>query len=98
MRIRKSCGVMKQPLLIDPVVNSASAAVKPKSAIRPCEGFEMTTLPVRLALALSIVTVLIATSASAQVSRDCLRHPNARYKTVESAEVKERLGRPREIL
>jgi hypothetical protein len=29
---------MKSPLLIDSVVNSASAAVKPKSAIRLCEG------------------------------------------------------------
>ena len=53
----------------------------------------MTTPPVRLASALSIVTVLIATSASAQVPHDCPRHPGAHYNTVESAEVKERLGR-----
>jgi hypothetical protein len=46
-----------------------------------------------LPAALPIVIVLIATSASAQVPHDCPRHPNARYKTVESAEVKERLGR-----
>ena len=53
----------------------------------------MTTPPVRLASALSIVTVLIATSASAQVPHDCPRHPGAHYNTVESAEVKERLGK-----
>jgi hypothetical protein len=82
---------MKPPLLIDPVVNSAFAAVKPKSAIRPCEGFGMTT--VRLALALPIVTLLIAASASAQVPHDCPRRPNAQYKIVESEDVKERLGR-----
>ena len=83
---------MKSPLLIDSVVNSASAAVKPKSAIRLCEGFVMTTPPERLALALSIVSVLITTFASAQVLHDCPRRANAHYKTVESAEVKSCLG------
>ena len=53
----------------------------------------MTTPLVRLASALSILTLLIATSASAQVSHDCPRHPNAHYKTVESPDAKERLGR-----
>ena len=52
----------------------------------------MTAPPVRLASALSIVTVLIATFASAQVPHDCPGHPNAHYKTVESAEVKSGLG------